>query len=141
MKETNSLSTKLPPTEVNFSIENVEGDISKMKYNGDFKCRIPNLKIQALIAKHNAFLNGEMAHMLDETILRLHHMISYLRYTLLEYPRFWKDSDLGYELQDMAVVKHIYDRVLAIEVDWLKQVWGDEFEQTYGAKVDDEKGS
>lgn len=55
-------------------------------------------------------------------------MISYLRYTLnvKECPRWWKESDLGYEMYDENVVEAIYDKVLEHEVQWMRAVWGDE---------------
>jgi hypothetical protein len=128
MNDINSLYADVPPREHNFQLE-VEGSISKKRYIGDFTCKIPNVKDQCFIAKHQAMLNGNFAQFLDPGILNLHKMIAYLRYTLTEYPKFWKMSDLGYNLLDMNVIQEVYDQVLKFEKSWLKEVWGDEYEE------------
>lgn len=123
MNKSNSLPTELPPMEKSFQIE-ITGAFTKKRFIGDFSCRIPNLKDQCLIEKHKAFLDGEMAIHLPAGVRKTHHMISYLRYTLFEYPKFWKEADLGYELRDLNVVEDIYNKVLDFEENWMKQVWG-----------------
>jgi hypothetical protein len=127
MSKINALSKEIPSSECTFQID-VVGDVTKKKYVAEFTCRIPRRKEQCLIDKHRAFLNGSMAEMLDPATLRFHHMISYLRYTIdtESAPKFWKESDLGYELYDENVVATLYERVLAFEVEWLKAIWGEE---------------
>jgi hypothetical protein len=125
MNKFSALSKEIPSTECDFIIE-AEGEVTKKKFVGEFTCKIPRRKEQCLIDKHRAFLNGGMADQLSPETLRFHHMISYLRYTITESPKFWKESDLGYELYDENVVKAIYDKVLEFEIEWLKEVWGPE---------------
>ena len=125
MSKFNKLSKDVPPTEHDFPIS-VEGDVTKKRFLGDFTCKIPTRKEQCLIDKHRAFLNGELVDQLSPSTIKFHHMISYLRYTLTDYPRFWKQSDLGYEMHDENVVAEIYSEVLDFEVEWLKEVWGEE---------------
>lgn len=125
MNKFSSLSKDTPATENTFQID-VEGEVTKKRFLGEFTCRIPRRKEQCLIDKHRAYLNGDLAAMLDPATLQFHHMISYLRYTLMteSVPKFWKESDLGYELYDANVVQAVYDKVLEFEVDWLTQIWG-----------------
>ncbi len=140
MSKINGLKKDIPATETEFQLE-AEGDVTKKKFIGDFTCRIPRRKEQCLIDKHRAFLNGAMPEQLDSATLRFHHMISYLRYTITESPKWWKENDLGYELYDESVVKAVYDKVLAFEVEWLKEVWGEEAVAKLQAKDGDQDGS
>lgn len=138
MNDSISLYKDLPPRELSFQIE-VTGDITKQRYIGDFTTKIPNAKDQCFIAKHQAFLNGNFAEFLDISTLDFHKMVAYLRYTLTEYPKFWKQSDLGYQLIDMNVVKAVYNKVIEKEKEWLKEVWGDEYEDKFEGREDDSK--
>lgn len=125
MSKINNLSKDIPDTSHEFTIE-VEGSVTKRRFIGEFTCKIPRKKEQCLIDKHRAFLNGDLVDALSPTTIRFHHMIAYLRYTITESPKWWKESDLGYELYDDNVVSEIYDKVLEFEVEWLKAVWGEE---------------
>lgn len=118
----------IPSTEFNFQIE-VVGNVTKKRYIGDFTSRIPRMKEQSMIEKHEAILNGNIPQFLPPGILKLHRMISYLRYTVTESPKFWKDADLGFELMDINVVEEVYNRVLANEEAWMKQIWGEKLDQ------------
>lgn len=119
---------EIPATEHTFQIDLV-GQATGKRFLGEFTCKIPTLKDQGLIAKHEAMLNGEMVSYLNPGILKLHKMIAYCRYTLTDVPKFWRESDLGYQLHDMNVVEGVYDEVIAFEEAWMKQIWGDESEE------------
>lgn len=116
---------KEPSFEGLFEID-VVGELTNKKYSGSFKCKILNVKGRAMVSKHMAYLNGDVVHSLDPVTLKLHQQISYLRYSLIEYPDFWKKSDLGYELHDMNVIDAVYEKVIEFEENYLRQVWGDE---------------
>jgi hypothetical protein len=120
------LPKDIPSLEGQFQIE-VVGRLTKKRYIGDFTCTVPRIKEQCLIDKHAAYLNGPHMMMLRPGTIKMHQMIAYLRYTLVgDMPKFWKDSDLGYELQDVNVVQAIYDKVLEHENNWVKEIWGDD---------------
>lgn len=119
----------VPETVHSFQLD-VSGSITNRRYVGDFSCRIPTIKDQCLIAKHKAFLNGDMAEFLDAGTQNVHEMISYLRYTLTEYPKFWKESDLGYELRDPNVITSLYEKVLEFEAKWMGEIWGEKADGT-----------
>jgi hypothetical protein len=125
MSKNNSLIDELPDTHHQFMID-LQGSSTKKLFKGEFACKIPTMKDQAMIAKHKAMLNGEFPVYLDPAILKLHEMIAYLRYTLTDYPIFWKQSDLGYELRDFNIIEAVYDSVLSFENEWLGKVWGQE---------------
>ena len=82
-----------------------------------------------MAAKHEAMLNGEYGPFLPEGIRKMHKMIAYLRYTLIDCPTFWKEADLGYSLRDPNVVNEVYDQVLAHEDRWLEAIWGKKEDQ------------
>lgn len=123
MNNLNNLKKTLPTMEHSFSI-NVEGLLTRQSWEGNFSCKIPNAKIQAQIAKHKVMLNGGFEQNLDIGTKNLHHMISYLRYTLVDVPKWWKDHDMGYELYDVNVIEDVYAKVLEFEKEWYESVWG-----------------
>lgn len=125
MSEVKDLPKKLPATEGTFFID-VVGEMTNQTFKGEFSCKIPNLRDQALISKHRAYLNGDLVAYLDAPTLRLHQMISYLRYTLTKFPSFWKESDQGYELMDQNVIEDVYNKALEFEEEWMSTVWGKE---------------
>ena len=130
MSDFANMKKALPPTEHSFSID-VEGMLTKTRYQGNFQCRIPNIKTQAAIAKHKAMLNGGYEEGLDLGTRNMHHIISYLRYTLVTetLPKWWKDSDLGYDLFDVNVVEAVYNKVLEFEKSWYSEIWGPQAEE------------
>lgn len=125
MNNINNLAEDIPETTHEFLIDLV-GSVTKRRFAGEFKCKIPTLKDQAMIDKHRAVLNGEFPVYLDAGILKLHKMISYLRYTIVDAPMFWRNSDMGYELRDFNVIEGVYDEVMAFEDQWLKTIWGED---------------
>lgn len=126
MSDSSKLPKELPSMEYEFSVE-VKGNITGKMFSGNFKYRIPNLKAKALAERKRAELNGGMDAMLDASVLQLHYMIAYLRFSLLEdsMPQWWKENDYGYNLHDYNVVREVFDKVEAYEQKWLKSVWGD----------------
>jgi len=125
MNDVKDLKKSLPATESSFIID-LEGMVTGKQYQGEFACKIPNIKDQAAIAKHRAMLNGGFDAGLDIGTKNMHHMISYLRYTLTLFPKWWKEADLGYALFDPNIVEEVYAKVLDFEKTWLESVWGPE---------------
>jgi hypothetical protein len=139
MNKINDLYSDLPAMEKTFIVD-VTGNFSKKRHVGEFTCRIPGIKEQCLINKHKAYLNGDQPDQLDIGTLKIHHMISYLRYTITESPKFWKESDLGYGLFDSNIIEDVYNKVLDHENNWLKSVWGDNaIEGTDGKETESSK--
>lgn len=126
----------IPDTLHEFQID-LLGSITKRKFAGEFVCKIPTIKDQALIGKHEAYLNGEFPVYLNESILKVHKRIAYLKYTLVEVPRFWKNSDGGYELRDPNIIEAVYDEVIRFEEKWYLQIWGEPTEN--GPEGEEEK--
>lgn len=131
------LNKSLPEMNHSFSISE-EGTLTKTKYDGNFTCKIPDAKTRAGIAKHKAMLNGGFEDGLDLGTKNLHHMISYLRYSLTEMPPWWRDSDMGYALYDINIIELIYSKVLEFEKKWLVEVWGAEALEEAEEEIKDE---
>jgi len=115
----------LPDSSKTFDIE-VTGKVTGKRYVGSFTTKLPSVKTQCLIAKHETFLNGDLAEYLPTGIRQVHERISYLRFCLSESPKWWTQSDLGYELLDVNVIEAVYEKAMEFERDWMKQVWGTE---------------
>ena len=124
MNNIKDLEKKLPDMTHRFEI-NMKGQLTNLPYKGEFVCKIPSAKDQSAIAKHKAYLNGGFEQGLDVGTKNLHHMVSYLRYTLEEFPKWWEERDLGYELYDVNVIETVYGFVLEFEQGWMNKVWGD----------------
>lgn len=125
MNDINKLDKEIPDTAHVFQVD-VVGQVTRKRFLGEFRCRVPTLKDQCLIGKHEATLNGEYGSFLAPGIQKLHKMVAYLRYSIVDSPIFWKDSDLGYALRDANVVEAVYDEVIAFEEKWLESIWGKE---------------
>jgi hypothetical protein len=119
------LPESLPDLNHTFQVDLV-GNVTKKRFLGDFVCKIPTIKDQAMIAKHEAFLNGEYPVYLNPGVLKIHKQIAYLKYTLIDVPKFWRESDGGYDLRDPNVVSYVYDQVLEFEKEWYQQIWGED---------------
>lgn len=117
------LLNEIPDTFHEFQIDLV-GQVTKKRFLGEFKCKIPTLKDQALIDKHLVMLNGDNPMYLSPGVLKMHKMIAYCRFTLTETPSFWTKADLGYDLRDFNVIEGVYDNVIAFENKWLESIWG-----------------
>lgn len=119
----NELLNEIPETTHEFIID-LTGQVTNKRFLGEFKCKIPTFKDQAMIARHMNTLNGDNPMFLDPGIKKLNQMIAYLRFTLVESPSFWTKSDLGYDLRDFNVIEGVYDNVIAFENKWLESIWG-----------------
>lgn len=124
MNEIKHLPKSVPAKDFEFTIDET-GKLTNERYFGDFKCRLPNLKTQAQIAKYKAYLNAGYDAVLDSQTKNLHHMVAYCRHTITKAPLWFIDSDYGYDLFDMDVVEAVYNEILALEEEWIKKVWPD----------------
>ncbi len=116
------LPETLPDTTHVFEID-IVGRVTKKTYRGEFQCKIATIKDQAMIAKHEAMMNGEYPIYLDAGVKKIHKQIAYLRYTITDSPIFWKNADLGYDLRDDNVIEEVYNQVIAFENEWLAKIW------------------
>ena len=114
---------KLPSMEYRFDI-NVLGEESKVNYFGNFLYKRPTIGEKSLIDQMRARLNGDL-RTIDDNVALNNEALSYLRFTLREYPDFWKESQFGFNLIDENVLLEIYNKVVQFEADWRKRVYGE----------------
>jgi len=137
MSNSKHLPKSLPKVNPFFELKETVGALTKEAYSGRFECQIPNQRIQANIAKYVAFLNGGMDATLDKATLNLHKMHAYCKFTLVESPDWFCDSDYGYDLYDNNVLEAVYDEILEKEERWLEGIWGKPKEE---GKEDEQEG-
>lgn len=123
MNKIKHLPKSIPDRAKEFEIK-VKGALTGEEYEGEFKCQIPRLREQAMIAKEKAFLNAGFDATLDKAIKSLHHMVAYLKHTIKDAPDWFMQTDYGYDLYDTNVVEEVYHSVLKLEEEWLETVWG-----------------
>ena len=110
----------LPGMESKFSIQ-VMGEESRQNWVGDFLYRRPNLRERAAIDSLHKRLNGDLTT-LDPDTSALNEALSVLRFTLKDFPTWWRDSDFGGSLYDANVVLEIYGKCMEFEASWRTRV-------------------
>ncbi len=115
------LPKTIPDKDLDFSID-IQGNLTKENYVGDFKFRIPNLRTRTQIAKIKTLMSGGLE--LDPSTRDQHQMLAYLKATITSSPVWFTQSDSGYDLYDMNVVEAIYEKILELEETWLEKIWG-----------------
>lgn len=124
----------MPSMEKKFHLE-VVGEESGINWVGDFLYRRPNLSERSLIESLKRRLNGDLAT-IDPDIDSLNEAMAHLRWTLKEYPDWWKDSNFGMSLYDTNVVIEIYNKCVEFEAEWRSRTSGKD-----PAKVEAKDGS
>jgi len=92
----------LPSMDHKFSIQ-VIGDESGINWVGDFLYRRPTLYERTTIDVLRARLNGDLVT-IDADVRAFNEAYAHLRWTLKEYPDWWKESDFGGALYDANVL-------------------------------------
>lgn len=114
----------LPSSSFNFNI-NLVGAVTKTPFSGNFVFQIPNIRVRAEAEKEKARLNQGLDKDLDDAILSVHLMYSYLKHTLLESPDWFKESNYGYDLYDGNVLTTVYLKCVEYENEWAKRLNGE----------------
>lgn len=112
----------LPAMEHKFKIQ-VEGEESKQMWLGDFLFRRPTLRERSMIDTLHKRLNADLTT-IDPDVAALNEALAFLRFTLKDYPQWWKQSDMGGDLYDANVILEIYNKCLMFEADWRRKVMG-----------------
>lgn len=115
--------TKLPSMEHTFTL-NVIGSETKQAFDGTFTYKRPTLGKRLEANKMEARLREEKIT-LDGNVNRYVEMISYLRFGLIAYPDWWKNSNFGLDLYDINIIIELYNECDKFEAEWDKQVKGE----------------
>lgn len=113
---------KLPPMEHSFEIQ-VQGNESGINWVGKFKYKRPSLGARSRIDVMRTRLNGDLDG-LSQEVRDFNEAIAHLRYTLEDFPDWWRDSAFGLDLYDGNVVSEIYNKIMDFEDEWKKKIFG-----------------
>ena len=111
---------KLPPMEFTFDLNKKGSDTQKV-YTGSFTYRRLSIGNQGKAGVLKAQLNGDLANV-GQDVDQLHEMISWLRFGIVDYPEWWRESNFGIDLYDGNIVKEIYSLVSDFEKKWIEKV-------------------
>lgn len=111
-----------PSMEYAFDIQ-IKGEESQIVWAGKFMFRRPTLRERAAIAALEARLNMDLTT-IDPDARALNEALATLRFTLKDYPDWWKDTSYGDDLYDANVVIEIYNKCMEFEANWRKKVLG-----------------
>jgi len=114
------MNFKLPKMEKSFDIQ-INGVESKLLYNGKFVFLRPSLGAQSNIDVMHKRLNGDLITLKDNTF-KFNEAVSYLRFALIEYPEWWKDSKFGHDLYDANVVIELYNKCMGFEEEFMSKL-------------------
>jgi len=112
----------LPSMEHTFDIQ-IKGEESQIVWVGHFMFRRPTLRERAAIEALKTRLNMDLIN-LDEDAKALNEALATLRFTLKDYPDWWKESDYGSDLYDANVVVTIYNKCMEFEAKWRNKLMG-----------------
>ena len=103
----------------------VKGEESGINWAGTFIYKRPSLQERAMIDVMRTRLSGDLVN-IDEDTSYYNEAISHLRFTMKEYPEWWKDTGFGGELYDANVIVELYNKAMAFEADWRSKTFGKE---------------
>lgn len=121
----------LPMMETRFHIQ-IVGEESGINWAGDFMYRRPNLRERGMIEVMMTRLNGDLTT-LDPNVAAFNEAIAHLRFTLKEFPDWWKETDFGGSLYDGNVVLELYNKSMEFEASWRDKVHGGDAEKVNNA--------
>lgn len=113
----------------------VVGKATKKPYKGNFVFLRPTIANLGNIARYKATLNGG-ANNIDPNIDFLHEMLAQLRFTIIEAPAWWKDSNCGENFYDINVIVALYNEWVKFEGQFDK-----ELDEKANPKVEEKKNA
>lgn len=113
---------QFPNMEHKFQIQ-VVGEETGLNWAGEFVYKRPTLQERAMIDAMRARLGNDL-RTLAEDVVAFNESLSCLRFTLKEYPSWWKETDFGGSLYDANVVLAIYEKCMEFESNWKEKIHG-----------------
>jgi len=117
--------TVLPSMEHTFTLS-VTGAETKQVFDGTFTYKRLTLGQRLEVNKMEARLRENILQQNLAIDVNLYvEMISYLRYGLIKFPDWWKNTNFGIDIYDINVITQLYTACDTFEKDWDKQVKGE----------------
>lgn len=114
------MTYKMPSMEHRFNV-NIKGDESGVVFVGDFLYKRPTNTEKVLIETMRARMCSDLLN-INQEIFDFNIAASHLKFTLKEFPDWWKDSDFGGNLYDQNVVSELYKKVQDFETNFKKKL-------------------
>ena len=114
------MNYKLPSMEHQFEIS-VLGSESHINWTGKFNYKRPTIAERGQIEAMACRLNNDLMT-IDPDIAVLHRALAHLRYTLKDFPEWWKESDMGGSLYDTNIITEIYKKCIDFEDEWREKI-------------------
>ena len=123
MSNAKQLSPKLPDCEFDFILENIEGNMTRQRYDGTFRCKILTAKERARAGVRLGALNLGLSAFVEKEADAFNYMVSWLEQSLIESPDWWKKSEHGQNLYDTNIVGQIFNKVEKLQHEWYFKIW------------------
>lgn len=116
------MSIKSMPSMEHTFLVKIKGSDTGQLWEGSFTYKRPNIRIETQIDKTKAILDGGIPGLSADTQF-LHEVLSTLKHTLIDYPKWFEDSDFGYELYDANVIFDIFKQIKTFEKEWKDNIY------------------
>lgn len=110
----------LPSMEHTFEL-NKKGNSTGRIYQGQFTYKRLDIGDQGRAGILKTRLNGDLENV-DIDIDKMHDMMSWLRFGLVDYPSWWRESEYGSKLYDFNILEEIWRNCNDFEKRWLEKV-------------------
>ena len=112
--------TGLPSMEFSFNLE-AKGSETGKSWKGNFSFKRLNYRQKLDASKYAAQLNGDLAT-LPPNIKFTNDVLALLKFGLIEYPKWWEESNFGLELYDDNIIAELFNKVDEFEQKWRKEI-------------------
>ena len=135
------LEKSIPETDISFYFDDSHGVATGIHYRGDFQMCIMRYQDKMRLRKYLTELNKgiDTESEASYATMQYNYHIAYLKYAIIEGPKWWKDSNCGLELLDDNVVIDLYEKVAGLEKEWMAEVWNNESDDVKKVNNKDEE--
>lgn len=112
--------TGLPEMQTTFEFE-VKGMDTKKVWKGTFTFKRLNYRSKLEAAKYAAILNGDLKT-LQQDIKFTNDVLALLKFGLIEYPKWWEESNFGLDIYDDNIIVELYKKCSEFEDEYRKKI-------------------
>ena len=112
---------KKPSNTFSFKIDEI-GEFTENKYSGTFVYKRPTIGQKREILREETILNSEYEDSPNSEIFAINAAIAFLKVTLIEYPKWFKDLNFGLDMEDENILDCIANKIDDFENKRLKKL-------------------